>query len=593
MNATANSHQHRSPVRGEIPAIAVLLALICVLAWPGMRAPLLLDDLDQMTCVSAFSSWQDCFGGDAYGLFRPVKNLIYYGFGNLFAFHWHALNLSIYLAAIPLVYLLLRRVMDSPVWAFAAVTLWATCPTQATTAIWMSCVNISFSIGFTCACVFFYDLSQAKPGRNTELTALACLCLFLAQCGYEAAVAVPALCVLVDALRQRPLFTRAAIQRYAMLALVTLIYLAIRSSIGAHFSAGKRNPCFAPGTENWQLSLSAPWFLWKHFSMWLMPLGRIEFCGNYIWGISAEPWELATAWVWLLLLIGVVFFTWKRQPWVAFGLLWFLIASFPSSNFIPIWAGPIEDYYLVFPGLGLAIALLGCAKALVDWINRERMNPESQRALIGGALLCLGGVWRMLGIPLFWLQAGLWCQPLELYLRSDLTRPAQYQVQALAARELFLGGQLQQAKAWALKSHATAPWHGISSLVLGSVALEAADYEEAERRLGEALCSTPENTSIHDSTRFHLAKTLMAQKAKRHLVRETLLPLLNNPRSSSHMDAIDLQLDCYLAQDKPEDARRAATKALQLHPDNPHLNERLKTIEKNFPSAAVAPQPQR
>lgn len=593
MNAAETTHQHWTPVRGEGLAMALLLALICLLAWPGMNAPLLLDDLDQLNHVNGFTSWQDCFGGDAYGLFRPVKNLIYYGFGDLGLFHWHALNLSIYLAAIPWVYLLLRRLLESPLWAFAAVALWATCPTQAGTAIWMSCVNISFSIGFACACVFFHDLSQAKPARNLGLTALAGLCLFLAQCGYEAAVAVPAICVLVDALRQRPLFSRAAIRSYVMLAAVSLVYLAIRSGIGAHFSAWQRNPCFAPDTAAWQLSLSAPWFLWKHFSMWLMPSGRIEFCGTYIWGISAAPWELAAAWAWFLLLIAAIWFTRKRQPWVAFGLLWFLVTSFPSSNFIPIWAGPIEDYYLVFPGIGLAIALLGCAKAVVDWIRRDRGNPESQRALIGGAMLCFVGLWRMLGIPLFWLQTGLWCQPLELYLRSDLARPAQYQVQALAARELFVGGQLQQAKELALRSYATGPWHHGSSMVLGCIALTTADYDEAEQRFRDAIHNTPENISVHDYARLYLAKTYMAQPAKRHLVKENLLPLLNNPRSLSHLDAINLQLDCYLAQDQPNDARRAATKAVQLHPDNPQLNERLKAIEKDFPSSADAPQSQR
>lgn len=316
--------------------------------------------------------------------------------------------------------------------------------------------------------------------------------------------------------------------------------------------------------------------------MWLMPWGRLEFCGNYIWGISAAPWQLAAAWAWLLLLIGAVFFTWKRHPWVTFGLLWFLVTGFPSSNFVPIWSGPIEDYYLVFPGIGLAIALLGCVRALVDWINRDRLNLKSQRTLVGGALLCGVALWRLFAIPLFWLQAGLWCQPLELYLHSDLARPAQYQVQAFAARELLLDGQLQQAKEWALKSYETAPWNGTSSLVLGCVALETADYELAEQRFREVLRITPPNPSVQDSSRFHLAKTFMAQEAKRHLVREMLLPLLNNPRSSSHLDAINLQIDCYLAQQKPNDARRAAAKAVQLHPHDPQLNERLKTIEKDI-----------
>lgn len=396
--------------------------------------------------------------------------------------------------------------------------------------------------------------------------------------------------MLVDALRKRPLFSRGALLRYAMLATITLVYLVIRTLIGAKYIL--HGTGFVPDSPGWQISLSAPWFLWRHFSMWLMPAGRIEVLGTYIWGISATPWELAAAWAWLLGIVGVIVFAWKRHPWVAFGLLWFLITSFPSSNFVPLKVGPITDYYLVFPGIGLAIALVGCAKALVAWINVARTDPQSQRKLLGGSLLGVGALWRILCIPLFWLQAGLWSNPLELFLRCDLTRPGQYQLQAMAARELLLSGQLQQAKEWALKSHETAPWHGTSSMILGRVALDSADYAEAEQRFREAIRNTAERSPMQDYSRLHLAKTLMAQEAKRSQVRETLLPLLNNPHSASHLAAIYLQVDCYLAQDKPNDARRAATKAVQLHPADAQLAELLSSIERKFPSSAVAPLPQ-
>lgn len=591
MNATPLIHPRGSPVKREVLAVFLLLALVCLLAWPGMHAPLLLDDLDQLDLATGFSSWQDCFGKDACGLFRPVKNLIYYGLGDISVFRWHALNLAIYLAAIPVVYLFLRRLLESPVWAFAAVTLWATCPTQASTAIWMSCVNISLAIAFTCACVYFHDVSRSQSTHALRLTILAGLCLLLAQTNYETAVAVPALCVLVDALRKRPLFSREALVRYAMLATVTLVYLLLRTLSGAKYTL--QGTGFVPDSPAWQVSVSAPWFLWRHFSMWLMPAGRIELLGTYIWGISATPWELAAAWVWLLGLIGLIFLTWKRHPWVAFGLLWFLITSFPSSNFVPLKVGPITDYYLVFPGIGLAIALVGCAKAIIAWITAARTDPRPQRKLLGGSLLGVVALWRLLCIPLFWLQAGLWSRPLEFFLRCDLTRPGQYQLQAMAARELLIGGQLQQAKELALKSHATAPWHGTNSMILGRVAFDTADYDEAEQRFRDAIDNTSGKSLVQDYSRLHLAKSFMAQEAKRPLIRETLLPLLNNPRSSCHMAAIYLQVDSYLAQNKPNDARRAATKAVQIHPADPQLADLLKTIEDKFPASTVVPQPQR
>jgi hypothetical protein len=589
MPAISKTLQNDPRVWHETIGLTLLLALVFLLAWPGMKSPLMLDDLDQLGHVNRFLSWRDCFGQDVYGLFRPVKNLIFYGLTDIPLPQWHAINLAIYLAVIPVVYLFLRRLLESPGWAFAAVALWATCPTQVSTVIWMSCVNITLAVAFTCTCLYFHDLSQTKPGRHAGLAALTGLCLFLAQTSYEIAVIVPALCVLVDALRNRPLFSRASIARYAILAAITLIYLIIRTSIGALYSV-HTNSSFVPHSPGWQISVSAPWFLWRHFSMWLMPAGRIEFFGTYIWGVSASPWELTAAWAWLLGIIGLIFYTWRRQPWVTFGLLWFLIASFPSSNFIPIWAGPIADYYLVFPGIGLAIALLGCTKALVDWIIRERTNPQSQRKLIGGSLICFIVLWRVLCIPLFWLQAALWNRPLELYLRSDLTRPAQFHAQTLAARELLLTGHLQEAKELALRSYATAPWHGMSSMVLGRIAFDTADYSEAEKRFGEALVNAPEKSRVHDYSRFHLAKTYLCQESKQHLVKETLLPLLNNPRSESHLPAIYLQINSYLTQNKPSDAHRAATKAVQLHPDDPELTALLNNIEKQFPATTVPPQ---
>ncbi len=585
MNPSSTHPKPKAPVWSETLAVSLLLALVCLLAWPGMTAPLLLDDLDQMNHVSAFNSWRDCFGRDVYGLFRPIKNIIFHAFGNLSIFNWHALGLSLYLATIPAIYLFLRRFLESPLWAFIVVTLWATSPTQVSTAVWMSCANISLAIMFTGACLFFYDLSQAGTNRYFRFTLLTCLCLFLAQTSYETAVAVPALCVLVDAIRRRPLFTRQAMSRYALLAVVTVIYLVVRTQFGAKYSVAA-NSGFIPGSPGWQLSLSAPWFLWRHFSMWLMPAGRIEIFGTYLWGISASPWELAAAWAWLISIVGLIVCTWRCQPWIACGLLWFLATSFPASNFIPLWVGPIADYYLVFPGIGLAIALAGCAKSLAAWCKRESANPESRKILIGGSLLCVGVMWRILCIPLFWLQADLWSRPLELFVRCDLTRTAQFHAQMIIARELMLSGHLQEAKELALKSHEMAPWFGNTSMILGRVAFDNKDYPEAEKRLLEAIRNSPEKSSVGEYSRYYLANTYFSQENKRHLVRETLMDLLNNPRSTCYLPAIHLHIQCYIAQNKLDDALRAATKAVKLNPENAELAELLKTVEAKSRTSA-------
>lgn len=584
MDATITPEKPRFAIRSEALAVFLLLLLVTLIAWPGMKSPLLLDDLDQLAHVSRFKSWRDCFGGDSFGLFRPAKNFIYYTLGDLPLLQWHALNLSIYLGSIIAVYLLLKRLLGKPLWALAATALWATCPTQASTAVWMSCVNISLSMIFSSACLVCHDRSREKPGRALGWIALTSLMLFLGECAYETAVSMPILCVLVDRLRKRRIFSKEAFFRYGILAGVTLVFLLVRSKLGAVHSVKSANFGFAPDLEGWQLTASAPWFLWRHLSMWLMPAGRIEFCSTYLWGISASPVDLAWAWGGLLMIIGVIWVTVKRQPWIAFGLLWFLATSFPSSNFIPTWAGPIEDYYLVFPGIGLAIALLGLFKLLVAWARQTTGDPQGLRRISGVAVLSIIGIWRLLCLPLFWYQANLWNHPLSLYLNCDLTRPAQFQVQGLAARELLIRGDLEQARELARKSYETGPWYSCGSMILGCVALESNDLVEAENRFRETIRLCPQDTPVHDFSRIKLARTLIIQDDKRSLVREVLLPLLKNLASPQHLKAIHLQVDCYLRENRPADALRAANKAVQLHPNEPSLAELLKGIQEKFPA---------
>jgi len=564
--------------RAEIAAVIALLGVVCLIALPGMSSPLMLDDIDQMGFVARFKGWGDCFGRDAFGLFRPVKNLIFFGSENISIGNWHRLNLGIYLIAVAAVYLLLRRLLQSPVWALLATTVWATCPTQASAAVWMSCANISLSVALTCGCMCFHDLSRDGERPNARRIVIASVLLFLAQCSYECAVAVPSLCVLVDALRRRQVFSKDAMMHYGSYVFITLFFLWLRFHVGAAHSHQQVNFGFAPDLAKWQLSVSAPWFVWKHFSMWLLPAGRIEFVSTYLWGISASPAALAAAWAWLLGIFAIIILVRKREPWIGFGLLWFLCAAFPSSNFIPLWAGPVEDYYLIIPGIGLSIALLGCARQILAWINARHDKRFAQRKLFGGAILGVGLTWRVLGIPLFWHQASLWSRPAELYLNCDLTRPGQYQAQALAAKELFLAGDLDRAEELARKSSKTARWFFGSTMLLGMIELTRNNYDEAISCFDESIKLAPEKSTFQDFSRLNKAKALMGRQETRHLTRETLLPILTNATSPSHLAAVNLLVDFYLGENKLPEARKAAANGMKSHPNDLLLAKRLESI---------------
>lgn len=555
-------------VKIEIFALIALLLVVYVIALPGLSSALFLDDKDQLNYVSRFKNWGDCFAKDSYGLFRPFKNMIFYGLGDVSIRQWHLFNLSFFLAAIVAVYGFLRRLLQSPVWAYVGTVFWATCPTQASAAIWMSCVNISLAVIFICACLYCHDRSRDGDRSNWLWVGLASFYLILAQCSYESAVAAPGLCVLVDLLRRRPVFSKKFMLSYGIYGAITFAYLVIRYASGSTNDVQQYNLGYASDLQKWQLVLSAPWFLWRHFSMWLFPPGRIEFGSSYLWGISASPVELAGAWLWLFGIVAIIFLTRKREPWISFGLLWFLFASFPSSNFLPICAGPIEDYYLVIPSIGLAVALLGCGRTILACMVAKKSEMHSNRKHFGRAILAIGVIYRLLGVPLFWYQASLWINPVELYLSGALTRPAQYQLQSLAARELFMMGEINQAEELIKISYDTCP-RPISTGLLARIRKK---YDE----------------SMYFVDGFYplcIGEALMTRPETKYLTREALLPLLDNTKSRYHIDAVNLLLDHYLQENKLPEARNAALNGLKFHPTDIMLARRMKSINAKMDQA--------
>lgn len=583
MNLPRNIRSFFSSSRLEALLPALLVFIVICISWPGMSAPLLLDDKDQLLYVRNFASWKDSFGPDCYGLFRPLKNFIFYFYKDASVFHWHVFTLGGYLLAALAVYGLFRRIFGAPVWAFVGALLWAGCPTQVSTAVWMSAVNLSLAVLFSCGCLVAYDFWRTRPGRNVGWMLLVVSLLFLAQVSYETAIAVPAFCVLIDLFCKRPLFSWASFARYGILGGVTLFYLVLRTKVSSVTSVENLNFGFSPDLQAWQLSFSAPWFLWKHFSMWMVPLGRIEFCSTYIWGKSASMTELVAAWVFLLGLLVVAGWLWKRLPVVTIGILWFLAASFPPSNLIPIWSGPIEDYYLVFPGMGLAIILIGVAKWLWEWAQRPVLSAGQDKRLFVWVLLVSMVAWRLFLLPLFWLQADLWNRPAELYLRQVDTRPYQFQLQASAARELMLLGQPAAAKELALASYEAGPWYPVSTMLVGYISFEEGDLPTAAKYLGEVMQKTGAGSDIHDYSRYYLAFTFKNQGADLSLIRETLLPLLENGTGKYHRLAIELFVESSLEKGQFQNALRIARKAVDSHPGDPVYVKLLADIQAAHP----------
>jgi len=550
-------------------ALFVVMCAVVALAWPGLKSEPFLDDMDHAAHVATFTGWKDTFGPDCFGLFRPFKNVVYYAFhrfGTPPPLLWHCIPLGLYLGAAAAVFALARRLTSSPAAGLAAAALWALSATQVTTVVWMACFNISLSVILVCLAVIFYDRSWNSP-RGWSAWMPACLAVsFLGFVSYETAVCIPPVCVAVDAFRKRRHFTKEALVRYAALGVVTLGFLALRAAAGG-VSKTNNNLAFDPDMSLWQLSLSAPWLMWRHFSMWFFPFGRVEFMGTYLWGKSASMLDLAAAWGFVLLLVAAWLFTLRRLPLLAFGLAWFFLASFPSSNFIPLLSGPIEDYYLVVPGVGLALAVVALLQAA--FARTARAEGSTQGGIKNLILTCVAGfivLLKLAGIPLFRHQATLWNEPLRLYLFAAYDRPAQYQHKYQAAQVLLKQGQTEAAKTLIEEAREVVPWHFINYILLGEVAFQSGNYHEAAANFDRAEATA--KMSIRHLEYFRLRRSeMLFLSGKPAEAREKLMPLLQRPSSEQHYPATLLLAEIYNLQGDPEKARQTLEKSAAIHPE--------------------------
>ena len=125
--------------------LGLLITVVSLIGYQGASTPFFLDDVDEMTYIHGLDSLAFCFGGDCYGLFRPIKNLIFYSVSTFMsesAQAGHALSFAFYLTTTAMVFWWFKRWFGSRVWAAVAVTIWALAPTQVNNLTWLSSANI-------------------------------------------------------------------------------------------------------------------------------------------------------------------------------------------------------------------------------------------------------------------------------------------------------------------------------------------------------------------------------------------------------------------------------------------------------------------
>lgn len=573
----ATQTTQESPRLFAIGLIVLVVAVFAIFS-PTLRSPLAFDDDAAVTFAKSFTSWKDIFGPDAFRLFRPVKNLHSWILVKADAGLplWHSINLAAYALAACSVANLVKRLTGSARWGLAAGAMWAFSTTGVTVAVWASCFNISLAVAAASMALALQD-RNAELDRGLGWKIAAASCWLLALLSYETAVAFAPMVVVLEWVRGRRVFSKAAWGRHACFFVAGLIWFSLRVTSGSHFQGFASNPAILPSTQPWQLAVSAPYFLWTHLLMWVAPWGRIEFMSSYVWDVSVPAIVHPFCWLLLGALVLVIFALKKRSPMAAFGLAWFLIASIPSGNFVPLGNTPFADYYVPFPSIGLVLVMVILLRGLLSIRRDDTVNQSTRNfAMVVACALVVGRTAQL--VPM-WGLIEMWKSPMLVITNACTVRPQQFLAKSIIALRMATQGQLELAEPFAREAIAEGPHLAAPRMVLGDIDDKAGRTEEAIKGFESALVLMHTDFRTSEYCSLRLGQLHGKNVGQLDQAMWYLLPVLKRHASDYHEDAVIAAAKALDLNGKHDQALDAVRKGLTYHQDSPALLDELKRLE--------------
>jgi len=194
----------------------------------------------------------------------------------------------------------------------------------------------------------------------------------------------------------------------------------------------------------------------------------------------------------LVLLIGLALLlarSWRRQPVLAFGLLWVLLALAPVSNVLAPTGILLAERVLMLPSVGLVIALgVGIAALLPAW-NQAPHLPRLAVTGAGLALLLLAGARAA-------TRQRAWRSQDAFFASLQRDAPRTYRAQFVASRYYYGERRFAEAERAARRALAL---YALDSQVheqLGQILRVQGRCGEALPILAEGVRLSPEGTTV-------------------------------------------------------------------------------------------------
>lgn len=406
--------------------LALILVVITVLLyWPGLGGAFYYDDYSNLNRLSDITNLRQfvefIFSGNAGPLGRPISLLTF----ALQSAYWPGdgayligTNVCIHAFNVILVFYICRQLRqlinntseasrEDSEFSLIATAFWAFSPILASTSLIlvqrMTGLSALFILLGLLAYLRCYSHFKKSPRQQLAVQAVILgTATLLSAFSKENGVLLPSLVFAVEIalLNNSVLSKQYRNIRLGILGLSVAVFLIYLSPLVRPWFEINEFREFS----SWQRMQGELVILWKYIYLTLFP--KIAYFGpfqdqvgvNYSMGavsLSASAWFLA---------IGISFILRKKNPWLWFSVLWFLIGHIIESG--PLLLEPYFEHRNYIPLLGIAMFIAHASTtAIKNWGKIARLAIYGYLTILAAILLTLTSLW---GKPLeaanFWVE---------------------------------------------------------------------------------------------------------------------------------------------------------------------------------------------
>ena len=342
--------------------------------------------------------------------YRPLvltSYIIDYQLWQLSPWGYHCTNILLHCITAILLFLLIEKILKERIIALGAGLLFALHPVQTQAVAWIAGRNDLLLGVFILSMICCYSLSQegSKHGRLYEgLTVILFIfALFTKESAAMFILLLPLYDLLIRQTPLRSLFTMSHLRVFLLMIGSLLIYFLARIQIFA--GEAFVNTAFATSSIGDRI-IQLPAIASELISIAVIPvqLNILHPLDRLFW--LQWPWNFVALLI-VIALAAAIWWSWRNDRIVCFGLIWFAAGLLPTLNIVPL-AVPILESRLYVPLAGFALAAVKVMHRIV-----AARYGQAWFLLFCFLLICVAGVAAFLRLPVWHDSETLWTDAIK------------------------------------------------------------------------------------------------------------------------------------------------------------------------------------